>query len=336
MVRFPTRSALSAPRAQGPWALSVLFLAAALLLLALPAVAEEGQKMFDPRFREGAPSDAIYVGPPRLSRGHLNAYVDMFEAAFDLALPAKVEQNLRDALEKSFEAGLPGEREALLATSDTIVALRRQARCCNWSGVRASLRQFRADVDKRLRGKPKSEVSRIIAYALHRRHEVVWLGEPEVKQLSADAYLEMALFLASLGRNEAIVLTPGQASALQDYLGGELCKLDCCCRKRLAAAHRIWLRIKARWDRGRDSRRLALRWEAVRLLARLVPKTGGMKICVGPDAKAYAREASKVAAADRAFDAVTGLARNPKPMMEAFMKGLALDPKCPPCTFMLR
>ena len=292
--------------------------------------------MYDPRFREGAPSDALLVGPPRLSRGHLNAYIDMFEAAFDLALPAVVEQNLRDALERSFEEGKPGDREALLATSDTIVALRRQARCCDWSGVRTSLRRFRGDVDKRLAAAPKSEVSRIVVYVLRRRHEVVWLGEPEVKQLAADAYLEMALFLASLGRNEDIVLTKGQKSALQDYLGGELCKQDCCCRTKLAVAHRTWLRIKARWDRGRDSRRLALRWEAVKLLARLIPKAGGMKVAVGPDAKAYAREASKVAAADRAFDAVTGLARNPKPMLEAFMKGLALDPKCPPCTFMLR
>jgi len=311
-------------------------LGAAITLAALPALAREGRKMFDPRFREGAPSDALFQGPPRLSRGHLNAWIDMFEAAFDLALPAPTEQKLRDGLEEGFASATAAEREALLETSDTIVALRRQARCCDWPGVRASLRRFRADVDKRLRAAPQSVVSRLITSVLRRRHEVVWLGEPEVKQLSADAYLEMVLFMASLGRNETVSLTPGQRSALQDYLGGELCKRNCCCRTKLARAHRTWLRIKARWDRSRDERRLALRWEAVQLLARLVPQAGGLKVRVGGDVKAYAREASKVAAADRAFDAVTGLARNPLPLFESFIRGLGLEAPCSPCTFLFR
>jgi len=298
--------------------------------------AAEKRRMFDPRFREGAPSDALTKGPPPLARGHLNAFVDLFEAAFDLALPAGSEQALRDALETEYVKAGRDWREALLDLTDPIVNLRCCARCCNGRGVRACLRRFRRSIDVRLRKEPKAASTKIILKVLERRHEVVWLGEPEVKRLAADAYLEMAVFVTSLGRNADIKLSPGQWSALREYLGRDLHNLSAKEREGLERAHRTWLLAKARWDRGRDARRFAMRREAVRLCARLAPTEGGLRVDPGTDLKAYARAASKVAAADRPFEAATAVARNPKALREALMRGLELKQNVPAFTFMYR
>jgi hypothetical protein len=307
-----------------------------LAVLAASASAGEGGHMVDPRFREGAPSDLLEAGPPPLSRGHLNAFVDLFEAAFDIALPRDVEQALRDALENDFAAGTKADREALLDLVDGIVNIRCCARCCNNRGVRRCLRAFRVAIDRRLRKAPGDAANRILSHALERRHKVTWLGRPEVKALSADAYLEAVQFVASLGRNEEIQLTPGQLAALRDYLGRDLRPLPEAVRAKIARSHHVWLHVKARWDRSRDARRLAMRWEAVRLMARLVPRTGGMKIVPGPGLKEYAREAARVAAADRPYDAVTALARNPELLFEALDRGLDLARDRQVFTFMYR
>ena len=121
-----------------------------------------------------------------------------------------------------------------------------------------------------------------------------------------------------------------------DYLGRDLRRCDECVRECLVSFHKRWLLAKARWDRGPDSRRLALRFEAVTLLARLAPVKGGIKIKRGTDDKAYAREASKIAAADRPFDAVTALARNPQALFQALCRGLQLPRSVPSFSFLYR
>jgi hypothetical protein len=313
------------------------------LLLALHVVAvvpelasAENGRMFDPRFREGAPSDALSKGPPPLSRGHLNAFVDLFEAAFDLALPAPTEQALRDALETTYEEGDAAWREGLFELTDPIVNLRCCARCGNRAGVRGCLRAFRRSIDQRLRKNPKEPANRILLQVLERRHEVVWVGDPEVKRLAADAYVEMVTFVTSLGRNETVKLTSGQQSALRDYLGRDLRRLPKATRGKLERVHRTWLLAKARWDRGRDTRRFRMRREATLLLARLAPVEGGLSVDPGSDLRTYARAASKVAATERAFDAATAVARNPKALLETLTRGLALDQGVPTFTFMYR
>ncbi|MDF1702962.1 MAG: hypothetical protein P1V36_17580 [Planctomycetota bacterium] len=309
-----------------------------LILLAAPAAAwgDSAREAFDPRFREGAPSDLIVDGTPRLSRGHLNAYVDLFEASFDVALPRQTEILLREALAKGFRAAAAGERQRFLDLVDNIVEIRRCARCCHGRGVRACLRAFRRAVDQRMNAAPDDPAHRIVRHVLERRHSVVWLGIPEVKDLAAVAYLETVVFVASLGRGEAIRLSPGQISALKDYLDRDLRRLSESVRDRLALSHRQWLLVKARWDRGRDARRLAMRWQAVRLMARLVPKNGGHTVGEGTDLAAYAREAARLKAADRGFDAVTALARNPELLQQALDDGLALGRGVPAFTFMYR
>ena len=310
----------------------------ALVVLALPAMAwaDGGSKPFDPRFREGAPSDELVGGTLVLSRGHLSAFVDLFESAFDVALPRDTEVLLRKELVTSFRKAGAEDRRAFLALVDNIVEIRRCARCCNGRGVRTCLRLFRGAVDQRLRADPDNPAHRIIQHVLERRHTVVWLGIPEVKDLAAQAYLETVLFIASLGRDEALHLSAGQVSALKDYLDRDLRRLPEKVRDRLARAHREWLLVKARWDRGRDERRLALRWQAVRLMARLVPKTGGHTVGVGTDLDAYRREAARLRAADRGFDAVTALARNPELLHQALDDGIDASRRVPEFTFMYR
>lgn len=322
----------------------------ALVVLALPAMAwisstawipstawaDSGPAPFDPRFREGAPSDALVGGAQVLSRGHLNAFVDLFESSFDVALPRATEALLRKELVASFRKADAEGRKGFLALVDNIVEIRRCARCCNGRGVRTCLRVFRGAVDQRLRTDPDDPAHRIIQHVLERRHTVVWLGIPEVKDLSAQAYLETVLFVASLGRDEPLRLSPGQISALKDYLDRDLRKLPEKVRDRLARAHREWLLVKARWDRGRDARRLALRWQAVRLMARLVPKTGGHTVGEGADLAAYRREAARLRKADRGFDAVTALARNPELLHQALDDGIDASRGVPEFTFMYR
>ncbi len=290
----------------------------------------------DPRFRQGAPSDQLVAGPPHLARGHLNAFVDLFEAAFDVYLPADIEVALRSELKQSFDKASRAGREAFLDLVDNIVEIRRCARCCKNRGVRGCLRAFRRAVDARLIASPKDPANRILLHVLERRHTIVWLGVPEVKGLAADAYLETVLFVASLGRNEPLSLSPGQKSALRDYLDRDLRRLPEAVRERLALSHRQWLLVKARWDRGRRDRRLTMRWEAVRLLARLVPKTGGHTVGEGSSLKAYTTEAARVRNADRGFDAVTALARNPELLHQTLDRGLDLTHNVPTFTFMYR
>ncbi len=316
----------------------MLRLSLLLLCLAVPAAAwaDAGEKLFDPRFREGAPSDKLAGGPPQLSRGHLNAFVDLFEASFDVALPAETERLLRKELRDDFVRADAAGRQAFLDLVENIVEIRRCARCCNNRGVRTCLRAFRRAVDKRLQAERERPAHRILRHVLERRHTVVWLGVPEVKDLAAQAYLETELFVASLGRDEALRLSPGQVSALKDYLDRDLRGLPERVRDRLALSHRQWLLSKARWDRGRDSRRLAMRWQAVRLMARLVPKTGGHSVGEGRELADYRKEAARLRKADRGFDAVTALARNPELLQQALDEGLELQRGVPAFTFMYR
>ncbi|MDA1196096.1 MAG: hypothetical protein O2894_13075 [Planctomycetota bacterium] len=300
------------------------------------ADADAEEAGFDPRFREGAPSDLLVEGSPHLARGHLYAFLDLFESAFDMALPGDTAVALRVALEERFRSAGAERRERFLALADMIVEMRRCARCCNDRGVRGCLRAFRQTLDGHLQAEPDDPAHRIMRHVLERRHVVVWLGIPEVKDLSAQAYLETVVFLASLGRGEALQLSPGQFSALRDYLDRDLRRLPEELRDRLARSHESWLLTKARWDRGPEERRLGLGHEAVRLMARLVPKSGGHEVGAVTDREAYLREAARVRAADRGFDAVTTLARNPEMLLEVLDRALGLRDDVPHFTFMYR
>jgi hypothetical protein len=262
--------------------------------------------------------------------------VDLLEAAFDVAVADEEEQALRDALETEFEGFTSPERESFLGLVDGVVLLREKARSGDRAVVLDGLRRFRAAVDKRVTAAPERPSHLLVRQLLARRHEVLWVGEPPVKGVSVDAYLELVEFVAGLARNEAVRLTPGQVSALRDYLGTDLRLVGREIRQRLATAHRLWLTVKARWDRAKDDRRLLLRWEAVALVARLNGRPAPPGLETGGDLEAYAREAAQIAPLQPPFDAATALARNPAALLDAVARGLELPDEAPEFTLLLR
>ena len=77
---------------------------AVLVILAVPTPgAAAPGLLYAPTFRPGAATDVLVPGRPALTRGDVDAFVDLFEAAFDLSLPLAEEQDLRDRIEVDFE-----------------------------------------------------------------------------------------------------------------------------------------------------------------------------------------------------------------------------------------
>jgi hypothetical protein len=306
--------------------------AAALLLLVgavrpLPARGEEG--MFEPRFREGKPGDVLVKGEPGLARGNLDAFIDLTEAALDMAWPARDEQELRDALETAFYAAGEDGRRAFLELVRPVTSLREKGRSGDIEGLRAGQRAFVIALDRRIHSAPREKQHRLVTEGIEKSQRAVWKGIPAIRASAADAWLEAGLLLVGLGRNERFEPTDGQRSALQEELDVGLHGQAEAVRERLRLFHRTWLFVKARWDQATDARRFALRWEAVRLLARLLPPEKTVTVVPGPSLADYSREAARVAAQLPAYDAWSNAARHPELVLEALKKGLELPEPLP-------
>ncbi|MHC5011060.1 MAG: hypothetical protein ACYTG6_08940 [Planctomycetota bacterium] len=291
-----------------------------LLLLLLPPVSEAvgGEDwMFDPRFREGQPGDVLHAGPPPLLRSQLDGFVDLCEAAFDLAIPSGREQDLRDALELAYGEGTPVDREGFRALVAPIASLRSKARRGDDVGVQAGLSGFRRALDQELAAAPDRAANRIVREVLQLRQQSVWPGTPPVHGAAAAAWIELVEFLVALGRNAGVHPTEGQSAQLIRDTGAVLHGSPEGVRRRLRDAHRVWLRVKAQWDVADVDRRLALRWTAVRLVAAIMPPS--RRIEPGPDGdlQAYARAAGALGEAEPAFDAWVNLAANPEAVLVA-------------------
>jgi hypothetical protein len=306
----------------------VLFVAVLVSFLAAVAGAG-GETMYDPVFREGKPGDVLVKGEPALLRGDLDAFVDLTQAAFDVSIPADREQKLRDALEIGFGAAAADKRQAFLDVVRPVTSLREKARLGDKDGVREGLEAFRRAIDQRLQDLPKSVASRLLGDLLSRRYEVVWKGDPEINGCAADAYLEMAAFVASLGVNENVAATPGQVDALRRDLDGALRAKPKEVRERVLKAQRLWLVTKSRWTEADVAKRFPLRWEAVRLAARALPPGETYEVQPGPTLRDYARESGNVAMKVSGYDTFANIARNPQALFEALEKGLDL-PQDPP------
>jgi hypothetical protein len=315
--------------------LVTLVLAPMLLLGSATLHADEG-RLFDPVFREGAPSDELVEGEPSLSRGHVNAFVDLLEAAFDLGLTQEQERLLRDRVEINFAAAEADARQEWLTLVDPMPVLKDRARAGNREVVVQGLREFRRKLDERMRARPDHTVHVLVADVLTKRHEVLWPGDPPIPRGQADLYLEMALFVSSLGRGVAFEPTAGQLDALREDLTTALHREPREIREKIEAVHRTWLAAKAAWDRGGDARRFPFRWRAVELVAASAKPGTGLEIEVGSTLKDYAREAAKVAAAVKPYDAFANVARNPKALFEAVVGGLKIDPASKEFTFQFR
>lgn len=303
----------------------------ALLLLPcwglLSAQAEHG--MYEPRFREGSAGDVLVAGEPSLLRGHLDAFVDLTQAAFDLALWAPLEQEVRDGLELAFTSWKAPERQAFLDLVRPVASLRAKGRSGDTDGLKAGLRSFWIELDRRIQAAPREAAHRALTTALERRLRAVWPGVPPIQGSAAEAWLSATVLLVGLARNESYEPTVGQQETLRAQLDTELRGQPEALRERLRVFHRSWLLLQARWDAAPPAARFRLRWEALQLLARMCPAAQGFTPTLGPDPADYAREAAKVAARLTPYDAWSNLARQPAAVLEALTKGLDL-PAAPP------
>lgn len=292
--------------------------------------------MVEPRFREGRPGDVLVKGEPSLLRGHLDAFVDLSEASFDLCFAAPTEQALRDALELSFGGWKAAERSAFLELVTPLTGLREKGRAGEIDALKAGLRAFWIALDRRISAAPREKAHRLLTEALERRQRAVWRGIPAIQGSAADAWLEATLFLSSLGRNEAFEPTAGQRQALETELDVGLHGQSEAVREKLRLVHRTWLLVKARWDDATVPQRLKLRFEAVRLLARLLPAGRTLEVGASGDLTVYAREAARVHEALSAYDAWSSAAQNPEAALQALTKGLELPDPLPEHSLLYR
>lgn len=281
-----------------------------LLLVALAIAGEE--RMFDPVFREGRPSDVLHEGPPPLLRSQIDAYVDLLEAAFDLVLRPSDEQDLRDALEGDYAGADESARRELAVFLAPRAALGVQARSGDAAAVRKGLGTFRQALDHRLTTAPGTPVHGIVRRVLARRREVAWPGTPPIGAPAADAWLDLVEFVVSLGRNEDYEPTDGQTEVLRRDLGVVLHGQPEAVRSRVRDAHLTWLHLKARWDASQAADRLALRWKAVALCARALPPARRIEVGSPGDLVAYARTAALLAGTQSGYAAWSNLARHPE------------------------
>ena len=314
------------------WALVVVVLLGSLL--ALPAGADG--LMYDPVFRPGRPAAVLVKGTPPLTRGDVSDFVDLFEAAFDLALPQHNEQDLRDQIEIDFSGRTPEQRRTFLDTLRTLRQVRTRLRAGNTDAAEDTLRAFRRHIDESISASPNHAVYRVLSKILKRRHATHWRGDPPVKALAADLYLELATFVTSLGRGTAVKPTAGQLSVVRDELLKVIARTPRETRVHMARIHAYWLRVKAAWDRADEARRFEMRFEAVRFLARLLPKEQTIEINAGPTLRDYAREAARVAGRSAALAAFTNVTRNPALLFKIVDKGLGLDEQAPPSSLLYR
>jgi hypothetical protein len=267
--------------------------------------------MFEPNFREGRPEMVLVVGPPPLLRAEVDAFVDLFEGAFSVALLRDREQALRDAIETDYAKASESERRAFASLVAPRAALKERARKGEPGAVPEGLTSFRLVLDATLPTASEARWPRLVEEELARCRETAWPGSPPVPVPAADTWLELVEFVVSVGRNADFEPTLGQRTALRRTLAAGLHGADPAVRTRLAGIHKTWLGLKSKWDRSGVDDRLALRWKLVGLLARALPPE--LRIAVGDagDLGAYARTATALSRTQSAFDAWANLARNP-------------------------
>lgn len=272
--------------------------------------------MFDPSFREGTPSDVLLDGPPPLLRAQLDAFVDLTEAAFALALAPEVEQGLRDALETWYDEAKEDERIAFATLVAPRSALAAAARRGDAVALSEGLQVFRRALDARLAAAPDTEPNRRVRDLLVHRQATPWPGTPPVSAPAAGSWLELVEFLTSLARNDDFEPTLGQVQVLERKLASPLHTESAATRTRLRDLHHTWLRLKATWDEADVGRRLVLRWKAIDLLVRALPPERRIAVGEPGDLEAYARAAATLARTQSGYEAWTGLSHNPEAVLE--------------------
>ncbi len=316
--------------------IAACLIAGALLLTTGATTTAAPGLLYAPTFRAGAATDLLIPGKPALTRGDLNAFVDLFETAFDLAIPLAEEQDLRDRIEVDFEKADNKARAAWLTLVKDLPAMRAAAQAGKRDPVRKGLRAFRLGLDARIVAEPRHPVNVLLTVLLERRHQPLWPGNPPVAAGPAEAYLEAVAFVSGLGRGEAVQLSETQRRVLRELLRRGLFTQPPAVREELVRFHRVWLAAKAAWDQADEAGRFRARWSAVLLMSKLLPPEEQVEIEPGVTLKAYAAAAAQVRAARSGYDALVAAARNPAAVLVVLKKGLTLSVKPDDATFTYR
>ena len=292
---------------------SLLVLVAALAA-ALPAPGAE-EWGFDPRFRPHPATDVLVKGEPPLLRRDEDAFVDLVEAAFDLAMPQAVERRLRVAVEEGFEKGDADARKRFLERVAPIGNLRRLVREQNLLEAEEGMMAFRRSLDTRLQEDPPDAVATLLRDLLRGRHETAWAGEPPIHAAAVESWLALTAFLTAVARNEAVAPSPGKDAVTRRELGLDLAKRDADERGLVLRAHRPWIRLQEAWDDGGDLRRLKLRIQVVQFVVDLLPEEKRVEVGEIEDLKGYARSAAVLRDVVPALDLWTTLGAHPEKVL---------------------
>ncbi len=270
---------------------------------------------FDPRFRPLPGTDVLVRGDVPLLRRDVDAFVDLVEASFDLAMPRAVEGRLRVAIEEGFEKAGETDRRAFLQRVEGIESLRDLVRQQKVLEAEEGLMAFRRSLDAMLQRDPPDPVATLLRDLLRGRHEIVWAGDPPLNEAAVDAWLATAAFVAALARNDGVVLTEGKKAVTRRDLGVLFRARDADERKRVLQAHRTWIRIQTAWDDSSELRRLRLRKAAVDYVASILPEEKRVEVGQIDSLETYARSAAVLRDVVTAFDTLSTLASRPKEVL---------------------
>jgi hypothetical protein len=289
-----------------------------------PAPVPDEGRLFDPRFREGRPDDALRPGGDApLHRRTIDAFVDLVEGSLDAALPADDEQALRDALESAWPSMGSGERAWFEAQADLCRSLREDLTRGAKDAVRDALARFSGTLLVRASSVPDGAWQSAVRAARERRDAVLVPGTPPVSKADVLAFEDLAAFVVCIARNADERPTLGQREQERPGLLKTMGEAGALVRGRYDRASRLWLLVKARWDRADDLMRQRMR--AV-VLTRFLGYAGmplpDQKVAL--DLAAYARLASEVRTAVPFFEGYQRLLKEPGTLFDLVVEGLGL------------
>lgn len=282
--------------------------------------------MFDPRFREGRPSDVLVAGASPLLRGAVDAFVDLLEAATDTTLPEAEEQALRDGVESDWKKA-PSEDRVLF---DDAPATRERAKAAalrgDAAGRRTAVSGFTDALFVRASARPTGAWQAVVRRAGAAKLEIfVTAGDVAVPLAAVEAFEETVAFFTGLARNDGGRVTEGQRLAVRtERIRPDLEGASPAARRRFAAATRLWAFVRARWDAADADTKLRLRWAAVdlvRAIARLPEVPADVRADGLPG---YARAASAAVEALPVFDTYTNVVANWDRVLEALLQGFGV------------
>jgi hypothetical protein len=278
--------------------------------------------MYAPRFREGPPERVLVRSPVPLERAHLDAQVDLVEAAFDLALTPDEEQALRDGIETAWPKASDAARASVLGRPAEKAAILAALRRGDGAGAQRLLATVAADLARGADAAPSAPENAPVVAARRRAATVHSAGDPPVSLADQNALEEVVLFLLRLARNEDALVTEGQRAALRAKTKAALDASGALVRRRHDRANRLWLLLEARWDAAGEDERLRMRWTAVRLFRWLLglapsPETSDGAGGAQGGLADYAARAREVAGAKDAFQQVALAFGNPEAVVTA-------------------